>query len=189
MSMINEYLGLLTQAIEELPEDKIQDVIDILKAAHSDGRQVFLLGNGGSASTASHIACDFQKGLKECTGKRFRASAMTDNVAVMTAWANDTDYENIFAEQLDSLLESGDVVLAISGSGNSPNVIKAVEKANQMGAITIGWSGFAGGKLAQVAQKSIVVNSDNMQRIEDVHMVLGHLVFACLMRQCEKASA
>ena len=187
MSMISEYLNLLTQAIEELPEDKIQDVIETLKSAHADGRQVFLLGNGGSASTASHIACDFQKGLKEHTGKRFRASAMTDNVAVMTAWANDTDYDNIFAEQLDSLLEDGDVVLAISGSGNSPNVIKAVEMANEMGAITIGWSGFAGGKLAQVAQKSIVVNSDNMQRIEDVHMVLGHLVFACLMKQCGQA--
>jgi D-sedoheptulose 7-phosphate isomerase len=186
MSMIREYLDLVTQAIAELPEDRIQDVIDTLKAAHADGRQVFLLGNGGSASTASHIACDFQKGVKEHTGKKFRASAVTDNVAVMTAWANDTAYENIFAEQLDSLLERGDVVLAISGSGNSPNVLKAVEKANAMGAVTIGWSGFAGGKLAALAQKSIVVNSDNMQRIEDVHMVLGHLIFACLMKQCEK---
>lgn len=185
MSMIREYLDLVTKAIGELPEDKIQDVIDTLRAAHADGRQVFLLGNGGSASTASHIACDFQKGLKESTGKRYRATAVTDNVAVMTAWANDTAYENIYAEQLDSLLEPGDVVVAISGSGNSPNVIKAVERANEMGAITIGWSGFAGGKLAQVAQKPIVVNSDNMQRIEDVHMILGHLVFACLMKQCK----
>lgn len=183
--MIREYLDLVTQAIAELPEEKIQDVIDTLKSAHAAGKQVFLLGNGGSAATASHIACDFQKGLKEYTGKRFRACAVTDNVAVMTAWANDTAYENIFAEQLDSLLEPGDVVLAISGSGNSPNVIKAVEKANEMGAVTIGWSGFRGGKLAQVAKKAIVVNSDNMQRIEDVHMILGHLVFHCLMRQCK----
>ena len=110
--------------------------------------------------------------------------SITDNVALMTAWANDTDYENIFAEQLDSLLQPGDVVIAISGSGNSPNVIKAVEKANEMGAITIGWSGFKGGELAQVAQKSIVVHSDNMQRIEDVHMILGHVVFACMMKEC-----
>ena len=103
----------------------------------------------------------------------------------MTAWANDTDYADIFAQQLDSLLEPGDVVIAISGSGNSPNVIKAVEKANQIGAITIGWSGFNGGKLAQIVRKPIVVNSDNMQRIEDVHMIMGHLVLACLMKQCK----
>ncbi|MCL5103428.1 MAG: SIS domain-containing protein [Armatimonadetes bacterium] len=187
MSMIKDYLSSLTTAIAELPEDKVQDVIDTLKAAHAEGRQVFLLGNGGSAATASHIACDFQKGLKECTGKRFKAASITDNVSIMTAWANDTDYDNIFAQQLDSLLEPGDVVIAISGSGNSPNIIKAVERANQMGAITVGWSGFKGGKLAQIVQKPIVVNSDNMQRIEDVHMILGHLVFACLMKQCDKA--
>lgn len=185
MSMIKDYLDLVSAAIADLPEDKVQDVIDTLKSAHADGRQVFLLGNGGSAATASHLAADFQKGLKEYTGKRFRASAVTDSVSIMTAWANDTDYEDIFAQQLDSLVERGDVVIAISGSGNSPNVIKAVEKANQMGAITIGWSGFEGGKLAKLAQKPIVVKSDNMQRIEDVHMILGHLVFHCLMRQCK----
>lgn len=187
MSNITDYLGLLQQAIADLPVDAIQDVVDTLKKAHAEGRQVFLLGNGGSASTASHIACDFQKGIKQTSGKRFRATAVTDNVAVMTAWANDTDYENIFSEQLDSLLDNGDVVLAISGSGNSPNVIKAVEKAKEMGAITIGWSGFEGGKLARVVDKPIVVKSDNMQRIEDVHMILGHLVFHCLMKECGKS--
>jgi len=186
MSMIRDYLDSVSKALAELPEEKIQDAIETIKAAHADGRQVFVMGNGGSASTASHIACDFQKGLKEYSGKRFRCSSITDNVAVMTAWANDTDYENIFAEQLDSLLEPNDVVIAISGSGNSKNIIKAVEKANEMGAITLGWSGFDGGKLSRVARKPIVVNSDNMQRIEDVHLVLGHLVFHCLMRQCSQ---
>lgn len=184
MSNISNYLGLLQQTISELPEGAIQDAIDTLKKAHAEGRQVFILGNGGSATCASHIACDFQKGLKEVSGKRFRAMSVTDNVAVMTAWANDTDYDNIFAEQLDSLLDKGDVVLAISGSGNSRNVIKAVEKANEMGAITMGWSGFDGGKLAKAVQKPIVIKSDNMQRIEDVHMILGHLVFHCLMKEC-----
>lgn len=184
MSMIQEYLTLVNKALAELPEDKIQDMIDTLKAAHADGRQVFLLGNGGSAATASHVAEDLQKGIKECSGKRFKVMALTDSTPLICAWANDNGYDCIFAEQLDSFLEPGDVVIAISGSGNSPNVIKAVEKANTMGAITIGWSGFAGGKLAQVAQKSIVVNSDNMQRIEDVHMVLGHMIFSCMMKQC-----
>lgn len=184
MSMILEYLELVNKALKDLPEDKIKTVIDTLKAAHADGRQVFLLGNGGSAATASHIAEDLQKGIKESSGKRFKVMALTDATPLICAWANDNGYDCVFAEQLDSFLEPGDVVIAISGSGNSPNVIKAVEKANDMGAITIGWSGFAGGKLAQIAQQSIVANSDNMQRIEDVHMVLGHLVFSCLMKQC-----
>ena len=184
MSIIKDYLNLVTKAISELPEDKIRDVIDTLKQAHSDDRQVFLLGNGGSAANATHIAEDLQKGLKECSGKRFRVISLADSVPLITAWANDTDYEDIFAEQLDSLLEPNDVVIAISGSGNSPNVLKAVEKANAMGAVTIGWSGFSGGKLADLAQKSIVVASDNMQRIEDVHLILGHLAFWCMMQEC-----
>lgn len=189
MSMINSYLGNLSGAIAELPEDKIRRVIDTLKHAYAEGRQVFLLGNGGSAMTASHIACDFQKGLKEITGRRFRAMSITDNVALMTAWANDTDYDSIFAQQIDSLAAPGDVVIAISGSGNSPNVLRAVERANAIGAITIGWSGFGGGKLAALVQQSIVVNSNNMQRVEDVHMVIGHVVFACMMKECASEQA
>lgn len=186
MSMIQEYLELATKAIAELPAKKIQEMIDTLKTAHDNGRQVFLLGNGGSAATASHVAEDLQKGIKLCSGKRFKVMALTDSTPLICAWANDNGYDCIFSEQLDSFLEPGDIVIAISGSGNSPNVIKAVEKANEMGAITIGWSGFGGGKLARIAQQSIVANSDNMQRVEDVHMVLGHLVFTCLMKQCEQ---
>lgn len=181
MSLISEYLNLVNTAVAELPEEKIRDVVETLKAAHAQGRQVFLLGNGGSAATATHIAEDLQKGVREHTGKRFRVTSLSDCSPLITAWANDTDYANIFAAQLESFLEPGDIVMAISGSGNSPNVLRAVEKANEMGAITIGWSGFAGGKLADIAQKSIVVRSDNMQRIEDVHLILGHLVYTCLI--------
>jgi D-sedoheptulose 7-phosphate isomerase len=186
MSNITDYLNLVSKAISELPEEKIRDIVDTLKQAHADGRRVFLLGNGGSAANATHIAEDLQKGIKECTGKRFKVTSLTESVPLITAWANDTSYEDIFAEQLDSMLEPGDVVIAISGSGNSPNVLRAVEKANEMGAVTIGWSGFSGGKLAQLAQKSIVVASDNMQRVEDVHLILGHLVFACMMQECSR---
>ena len=184
MTLIRDYLDQVAVAISGLPEDKIRDIVETLKSAHVEGRQVFLLGNGGSAANATHIAEDLQKGVKECTGKRFRVIALTDSVPLITAWANDTGYENIFAEQLESLAEPGDVVIAISGSGNSPNVLKAVEKANEMGVLTIGWSGFSGGKLAQIAKKSIVVGSDNMQRIEDAHLVLGHLIFTCFMKEC-----
>ncbi len=178
MSFIHEYLESLCKAVKSLPEEKIRDAVDTLKAAHISGHQVFLLGNGGSAMTAAHIACDLQKGVKQMTGKRFAVLSIADNVAILTAWANDTDYENTFSEQLDSLVRPGDIVIAISGSGNSPNVIKAVERANELGAITMGWSGFDGGKLAEVAQKSIVVDSHNMQRVEDLHTIIGHVVFA-----------
>lgn len=185
MSIIRDYLDLVASAITDLPEDKLQDIVDTLKDAYADGRQVFFLGNGGSATTASHLACDLQKGMKECTGRKFRVTTVSDSMALVTAWANDSVYENIFAEQIDSLVQPRDVVVAISGSGNSKNVINAVRKANELGAITIGWCGFGGGKLAEVAQKSIVVNSDNMQRVEDTHLVIGHLIFTCMMKQCK----
>ena len=184
MSIITDYVDRVTKAISEVPEDRIRDVIDTLKAAHDQGKQVFLVGNGGSAACATHIAEDLQKGVKEATGKRFKVISLADSTPLITAWANDSGYDCIFEEQIDSLLEPGDVLIAISGSGNSANVLRAVQKANAMGAITLGWSGFDGGKLADLVQKPIVINSDNMQRIEDVHMVLGHLVFSCLMQEC-----
>ena len=133
MSLISDYLSLVCEAISKLPQDKIEDVVATLKKAHADGKQVFLLGNGGSAANATHIAEDMQKGVKEHTGKRFKVLALTDSLPLVTAWANDTSYEAVFAEQIDSLLDPGDVVIAISGSGNSPNVLRAVEKANEMG--------------------------------------------------------
>lgn len=181
MSIVKDYLNSVTKAINDLDENAILDVANMLKQAYIDGRQVFLMGNGGSASTASHMACDLQKGVKTHTGKRFKVCTVSDNIPLMTAWANDTDYENIFAEQLDSLLNPNDVVVALSGSGNSLNIIKAVKKANEIGAITIGWSGFGGGKLAEIVDKPIVVNSSNMQKVEDVHMILAHIMFAFLV--------
>lgn len=186
MSVIREYLAQVTKAIADLPEDKIEDVVNTLKTAHAEGRQVFLLGNGGSGATATHVAEDLQKGIKEISGKRFKVTSLSDSTPLICAWANDKGYEYVFAEQIDSFLEPGDVVIALSGSGNSPNVVKAVERANEMGAITIGLTGFSGGKLAKIAKKSIVVNSDNMQRVEDVHMILGHLVYTCLTKVCEQ---
>ena len=185
MSIIREYLDALCVAVSALPEDAIRDLVDTVKLAHAEDRRVFVLGNGGSAANATHIAEDLQKGIKECTGKRFRVVSLTESVPLITAWANDASYDDVFAEQLDCMLEPGDVVIAISASGNSPNVLKAVEKANEMGAVTIGWSGFSGGKLAKLAGRSIVVDSDNMQRIEDVHLILGHLIFTCMKAECE----
>lgn len=183
MSIIKDYLDEVCKSICLLPTDRIQEAVDILAEAIENDKQIFLLGNGGSAANSSHISEDLHKGIKECTGRRARVFALTDSTPLITAWANDSGYENIFSEQIDSLLDAGDVVIAISGSGNSPNVIKAVEKANQMGGITLGWSGYAGGQLAKVAHKPIVVDSDNMQRIEDIHLVIGHLVYTALINK------
>lgn len=177
MSLTTDYLDAVKEAISALDEGQIDDITGILRKAHAEDRQVFFLGNGGSAANATHIAEDMQKSVKEYTGKRFKVISLTDSTPLITAWANDNCYDCIYAEQIESLLNPGDVVIAISGSGNSRNVLNAVQKANEMGGVTIGFTGFSGGQLAKIAQKSIVVKSDNMQRIEDVHLVLGHLIY------------
>lgn len=183
MDRVNDYLDTVARLLANIPRDRIRKVSDLVREAYLSDRQVFIMGNGGSASTASHLACDLQKGIGGLGEKKFRAMALTDNIPIMTAWANDTDYSNVFSEQLSTWVNPGDLVIGISGSGNSPNVINAIELANQKGAVTIGLSGFQGGKLAQVAQHSVVINSDNMQHIEDVHMVLAHLIFRCLLEE------
>ncbi|MFQ3549987.1 MAG: SIS domain-containing protein [Armatimonadota bacterium] len=177
MNIVKDYLTKLQETISELSVEQIEENINLIQSAHDNGKQVFLIGNGGSAAMASHFACDLQKGLKMASGKRLRAIALTDSIPIISAWANDTSYNNIFSEQLDSLADSGDLLIAISGSGNSPNIINAVEKANEMGLITVGWSGFDGGKLAKVVKHPLIINSDNMQRIEDVHVILAHVIF------------
>lgn len=154
-----------------------------VKQAYLDGKQVLICGNGGSAATASHLACDLQKGVGCLSDRKFRVIAITDGIPLITAWANDTDYSNVFAEQVATWANPGDVLIAISGSGNSPNVLRAVETANTLGVTTIGLTGMGGGKLSGMSSKSLVVDSNNMQHIEDVHVVLAHLIFTCLYRE------
>jgi D-sedoheptulose 7-phosphate isomerase len=150
-----------------------------LLAAYRDGRTVFIFGNGGSAATASHFACDLSKGATTripAAAKKFRVIALTENTSLITAWANDSNYEDIFAEQLRNLLAPDDVVLAISGSGNSPNVLKALELALCAGAHTIGLTGFRGGKMKPLCRTCLVVPCENMEVIEDVHLAACHAV-------------
>lgn len=182
MELVKQYFAELTRVIENLPKEKVQDLVDTVLEAYQSERQIFILGNGGSAAAASHLACDLQKGIGGCAPKRLKAMALTDNVPIMTAWANDYDYTDIFAKQLDTWLNPGDLVVAISGSGNSPNVLNAVELANKRGALTYGLTGFDGGKLAQLARKSIIAPSHNMQQVEDIHVILSHLVMTCLKK-------
>lgn len=182
-NIISDYLSDVARIISGLPADMLDDLVQTIKWAYENGKQVMICGNGGSASTASHLACDLQKGIGSLGYKRFRVLSLNDAVPTITAWANDTDYSNVFAEQVATWANPGDVLIAISGSGNSPNVLRAVEAAKARRVITIGLTGFRGGRLAEIVDKPIIVPSNNMQQIEDVHVVLSHLIFTCLYQE------
>jgi D-sedoheptulose 7-phosphate isomerase len=187
---VNSYFGCLSQTVKRLPFESIDQIASILLSAFDAGHMVFLFGNGGSAALASHFACDLGKGTLNGSGKRFRALALTDNIPLMTAWANDSGYEDIFAEQLANLVRPEDVAFAISGSGNSPNVLRALSVAREAGAITVGLSGFQGGKMKQLCDVCMVVPSDNMQIIEDLHVCAAHALFTSIKAKiCQATGA
>lgn len=159
--------------------------IDILINAYTHNKKVYIIGNGASASTASHMACDLGKGtihnLQDYTEKRFKIISLTDNVPLLTAIANDLSFEDIFIQQLKSLLEENDVVIAMSGSGNSLNVVRAMQYAQKHKAKTIGLLGFKnGGKVSQIVNCAVVVNSDQHGPIEDTNLILSHLLTVCI---------
>ena len=160
-------------------------VVDLLNSARVDGRQVFIMGNGGSASTATHMACDIAKNTAMPGQTRIKAISLNDNMAFFSALANDNGYENVFSEQLINLVQPGDIVLAISASGNSPNVLKAIETAKAHNAFTIGWSGYEGGKLSKIADLSLVVHNHCIEQIEDIHLMLEHMVVQALRRAAQ----
>jgi D-sedoheptulose 7-phosphate isomerase len=177
---IRDYFETLKNLIDAVDDRDVEAVVDLLFDAYKNDRRLVLCGNGGSGSTSSHLVCDFQKNILLDGGKAFEVVALTDSPALLSAWGNDTHFENIFAGQARTWLRPGDVLIAISGSGNSPNVLKAVEVANEVGATSIGFCGYGGGKLAKLAAKSIVVDKRNMQQVEDLHMILGHVLFSAL---------
>jgi len=185
MDKLQFYINDLGRLLAELPVAQLKGLTDRLLAAYDGGRQVFLLGNGGSGSTCSHMVNDFQKCIYLAGKKTFRCLSLTDNVALITAWANDTAYEHIFAEQLRPWVQTGDLVICVSGSGNSPNVLKAAELAREMGAYTLGLTGYEGGKLAPMVDEALIVPCSNMQRIEDVHMVILHMLFWRMLQEVE----
>ncbi len=158
----------------------IAKVLAVLLEARAHDRTIYFFGNGGSASTASHFVVDIGKATIRGDGRRFRCVALVDNVESVTAWANDAEYASVFSEQLATLARAGDVAWGISGSGNSPNVLKAMEVAKRLGLRTIGLTGMGGGRLKEMVEIPIVVASRSMQHIEDVHLLLGHLLTAYL---------
>lgn len=173
---IEDYLKDVSDLVRGIPPEEIEAVIKALLDCIGRESRIFIIGNGGSAATASHFACDLGKGTRWPGGVLVKAVALTDSVPVMTAWANDISYRNVFCEQLRPLAARGDVLLSISGSGNSENVIEAVLYASSAGVLTVGLTGFDGGLLKKKADISIVVPSGNMQQIEDAHTVLCHLI-------------
>jgi D-sedoheptulose 7-phosphate isomerase len=185
---ISGYCTKVSEVLANIPSAEIELVIQALLQAHESGRAVFLFGNGGSAALASHMACDLGKGTADVASKRSRVLSLTDNVALITAWANDISYEDVFSEQLKNQLQPGDVALAISTSGNSPNVLRALHVAKSLGAITVGLTGFDGGKARPLCDLCIVVPSDNTQIIEDLHSVLAHGMFSVLCTRLQVSS-
>ena len=188
MEGIKEYIFHLQSAISAIPIHKIERVVELLLEAYRAGKQIFILGNGGSASTASHFACDLSKGTINGNGKRFRVLSLTDNIALMTAWANDSSYDNVFKEQLENLLNPGDTVIGISASGNSKNVLNAIEYARATGCVTIGFAGFGGGRLASIVDECITVKSDRYGPVEDIHLVLEHVISNCIAEELASES-
>ena len=177
---ISKYLERLKSTIDLVSRDEVNDFLGLLLDALEAKRTVFTLGNGGSAATASHYASDFNKGLSLGKAKRFRFICLSDNIPTLTAYANDIAYEEVFVEQLRNFLEPGDLVIALSGSGNSRNVLKAVEFANSSGAVTVGLTGYDGGELRRIVRHGVHIPIADMQIAEDLHMVLDHLCYAVL---------
>lgn len=171
-----KYLAELKKSIDNLPLDDLEQIVGLIKEAYSAGRHIFVMGNGGSAATASHFVCDFAKGSGVKGKKKFKVIGLTDNIPMMTALGNDISYDEIFSAQLEVLLEKDDLVIVITGSGNSNNILRALEYAKANGAKTIALTGFSGGKVKDLADKTLIVPSDNMERIEDLHLILEHLL-------------
>jgi|Deesub1362B_J571_1020462.scaffolds.fasta_scaffold00992_9 D-sedoheptulose 7-phosphate isomerase len=179
---IKGYFASLTGLIGRLPWAEIEEFAGLLRDAREKGSCVFVFGNGGSATTASHFACDLGKGTVAEGRPRFRVVTLHD-IATFSAYANDCGYEVVFAEPLANLARPGDVAIGISASGNSPNVLRAVKVAREMGLRTVGITGYRGGKLVDLVDLCIVVPSDDMQQIEDMHLAILHAVFRALVER------
>ncbi len=180
---IRKYAEEEIKLLQEMDDDVVNEIMNLLIQAYENEATIYVFGNGGSASTASHMANDFNKGISEYVEKKFRVACLNDNVATIMAIANDIGYEDVFAFQLRNKIKPGDVVIGISGSGNSKNVINAMEYAKEQGAKTIGWVGFDGGQVAKIADVVFHVQIANMQLVEDMHMILNHLMMCVIMRE------
>lgn len=174
------YVEALCTALRHIDTGTVEAITETLLRARDEGATVYIIGNGGSASTAAHMATDLSKVTAVDGQLGLRAVALPDHVALLTAWSNDVAYEQSFAGPLQTYLRPGDVLIAISASGRSPNIIEAVRLANRLGATTIGLTGFGGGALAQTAQVSIVIDAYDYGLVEDAHLAINHALTAAI---------
>lgn len=185
MDLINQYIQDLQHTLSDLSQFELKQAIDVLHTARIEDRQVFILGNGGSASTASHFVCDLSKNTRMPGRPHFRVVGLTDNMALLSAYANDEGYDQVFAQQLASFVQPNDVVIGISTSGNSPNVLEAIALANRVDATTIGFTGFDRGQLGNMVDINLHVPSDNIEQVEDIHLMFEHLICTVLRYQIQ----
>ena len=184
---IQEYINEVKNSLDTLDIKKINTAVSMIVKAYDKGSRVFILGNGGSASTATHMACDLGKGtlsrFYDNKEKRLRVISLSDNTALLTAYANDLSFEHAYVQQLRNLVEKQDLVIVISGSGNSKNLLKAIKYAKDQGAKTLGILGFKnGGKLAEMVDSAVIVQSNHYGPVEDVHLVMNHLLSSCFAK-------
>jgi len=182
---ISDYIRAQKAALDSIPPEGVAQVVEKLRVVWKEDRQVFVFGNGGSAANASHFATDLGKGSSDKLGKRFRVLSLTDNVSWMTAIGNDYSYDDVFLRQLQNYARSGDLVLAISVSGNSPNCVKALDWAKQNGLRTVALVGAKRGRMADIAEQSIVINDTHYGRVEDAQMGICHLLCYAFMENTE----
>lgn len=181
---IDNYFDSLIKTIENIDRKEISTLINLLINARNNGKQIFIMGNGGSASTASHFVCDFNKGASYGMQNRFKVICLNDSMSTLSAYANDVGYETIFVEQLKNFLNPGDLVIGISGSGNSRNILLAIEYANSIKATTIGITGYDGGKLKKISNFSVNANINDMQISEDIHAIINHVCMKSISNNC-----
>ena len=176
MAFASDYKRELLTALDTVDLDRVEELIEVFRNARAEDRQIFVFGNGGSAATANHFACDIVKGASYGRDKRFRIMALSEQVATMTAYSNDVGYESVFVEPLKNFARPGDIAMAISGSGNSENVVRAIKYANSIDCYTVGLSGMSGGRLRPIVDLSVHVPAHHMGRVEDAHFFVCHMV-------------
>jgi len=180
---ISSYFKELKESLDDLRQEGIEELADSILGAYDQGRQIFIMGNGGSASTASHFACDLNKGCCYGLEKKIKVMCLNDSIPTLMAYANDVAFSEVFVEQIKNFLQPNDLVIGISGSGNSENVIKAIQYANEQNANTFGLTGFDGGELVKIAKKTLVVPINDMQKIEDIHLVITHVIMQMVIKE------
>jgi len=189
---VKNYFDELKKTIDLMSIEDTKKAVNMIYKAYKENKQIFIIGNGGSAATASHFSCDLNKGtinrIYDNNERRFRVISMADNISILTAYGNDLSYDDIFSQQLKNLVNKGDMVIAITGSGNSKNIINGLKASAELGAATVAFLGFDGGKAKELVDHYVLVPSTHYGRIEDIHLVLCHLISTYITEMKKKES-